>query len=93
MPYGDKVKWLALDVILFAIHDWLGDDELLKQSAIVFFSGEEGESLYPFWLEVLEINVDSGLPTPQEIVTMLREAGYSKPLDARASKLYQLPTE
>ena len=92
MTYGEKVKWLALDIILFAVHDWLGDNERLRRSAIVFFSGDERESLYHFWLSVLDINIDKGVPSPEEIVTMLGDAGYSKPLDARASKLYQLPT-
>ena len=88
--YDDNVIWLALDVILFAVHDWQGNDEKLKASAQVFFDADPDESNYLLWLDVLKINLDDGIPTPEEISSMIKEAGYRNPLDARASKLHQL---
>lgn len=90
MASSNNILWLALDVILFALHDWQGDDEKLKRSAEIFFEADPDESNYLLWLDILQINLDHGIPTPEEIMIMIKDAGYRNPLDARASKLHQL---
>lgn len=89
--FDDNIIWLALDVILYALHDLKGKNEKLKKSAEIFFSADSRESHYRLWLELLKINTDDGVPTPDEIAMALKKAGYRNPLDARASKLHQLP--
>lgn len=86
----DNIVWLALDVILFALHDLRSMDANLRESARVFFEGDPEESTYRFWLEILHVDVTEGLPTPEDVTKLISEAGYKSPLDARASKLHQL---
>lgn len=93
MVQATNLKWLALDIILYALHDYLGKNKELRMSAIVFFQGDPAESNYGLCLDVLEVNIDKGYPQPDEILEMLLQAGYKKPLDARPSKLHQLARE
>lgn len=83
----ESYKRLALYVVVTAVADLHGEDgpqsvvglsrDSLRDSAFEFFYGPEEESNIGLFLDVLGIDVSSGIPSPGKMAEIIMDLGYA----------------